>query len=210
MISCSEDVLTTQEPVTNEEESYLKSANSLSAKNILFMDDFEDGDSQGWDLIGEGWSIEMEAGNHVLSSSTITGPAFAFLQHPGWYDYRFTSKVKFVGGITYCELLFRIDYMGQHYWLQIWHDYLAIAKEASSGPFEILASGPVEIVQDVWYNFEISAKDEKIKVKLNGHPIINVKDEAPWGNIGTIGFEVHDNAEIYFDDVLVKRLGGSN
>ena len=88
IISCSEDVFTTSDPLLNEEESHLKRANSLSANNILFMDDFEDGDSQGWDLIEDGWSIVMDAGNQVLSSSTSTQFALAFLQNPGWYNYR--------------------------------------------------------------------------------------------------------------------------
>jgi hypothetical protein len=210
IISCSEDVLTPLDPVLNEEESFLKSANSLSVNNILFIDNFEDGDSQGWDLIGDGWSIETEAGNQVLSSSTSTGPAFAFLQNPGWYNYRFNSRLKFIGGFTYCELILRMDYLGQHYWLQVMSDHLALMKETSSGPFETLASSHVNILQNIWYNIEITAKGNKFKVKLNSHPVINVKDESPWGNIGTIGFEVHDNAEIYFDDVLVTRLGGSN
>jgi len=34
---------------------------------ILFLDDFED---QGWRLWGDGWSIETETANYVLSSST--------------------------------------------------------------------------------------------------------------------------------------------
>jgi hypothetical protein len=36
----------------------------------------------------------------------------------------------------------------------------------------------------------------------------NVKDDDPWGNTGTIGFETHENTHVYFDDVVITRLGG--
>lgn len=211
---CSEDFLAPIEPIQMQDETNLKSARSHSGNKILFLDNFEDGDSQGWYLWGtgeyDGWSIETETGNYVLSSSTGNQVAWARLQHPGWYDLRFKTRVKFISGDTYCELLFRIDDLGQHYWIQIMDNHVGLAKESGTGPFEWLASAPMNILQNTWYDFEIAARDNKIKVYVNGFPKINVKDDDPWGNIGTIGFEVHENTQVYFDDVLVTRLGGLN
>jgi len=211
IIGCSENPLAPTEPTQVQDETNLKSERSPSGKKILFLDNFEDGDSQGWNLWGEGefdgWSIETETGNYVLSSSTGSHMAWARLQHPGWYDFRFKSRVKFISGNTYCELLFRIDDLGQHYWIQVMDNHVALAKESGIGPFEWLASTPMNILQNTWYDFEIATRDNKIKVYVNGSPKINVKDDDPWGNIGTIGFEVHDNTQVYFDDVLVTRLG---
>jgi len=179
-----------------------------SGMKILFSDDFEDGDSQGWELWGDGWTIEAEEGNSVLSSSTGSQFAHARLQHPGWNDFRFESRVKFIGGNTYCELLFRIDNQGQHYWLQVTDTRVALAKEGATGAFEWLASAPMNVLQNVWYDFDIASRDNKIEVKVNATPKILVKDDNPWGNRGTIGFEVHENTQVYFDDVVVTRLGG--
>lgn len=173
----------------------------------LFHDDFEDGDAEGWDLMGEGWSIEDDNGNYVLSSSTGSFFAHGFVQHPGWYDFRFKSRIKFVSGNTYCELILRRDNQGQHYWVQVIDGSVALAKEGL-GPFEWLARQETDFVHDTWYDFEVVAKHNKIKVYLDGAQKINVKDDDPWGNIGTIGFEVHDNSHVYFDDVWVIRKGG--
>jgi hypothetical protein len=137
--------------------------------------------------------------------------AFARVQHPGWYDFRFHSRVKFVSGNTYCELLFRIDEEGQHYWLQVTESGIALEKEDGTGaPFEELARHDMSILQNTWYDFEISAKNEKFKVYVNGSRKINAKDDDPFGNIGTIGFEVHDNTQVFFDDVLVTGPGNED
>jgi hypothetical protein len=200
----------TESPMAPEETPMNAGNSSLqkTSKKILFSDNFEDGDSQGWDFDVDCWNIETETGNYVLNSSTGSYITHATLQHPGWYDFRFESRIKFISGNTYCELRFRIDDQGQHYWLQVMDNRIALAKEGTTGAFDFLASAPMNILQNTWYDFEIAARDNKFKVKVNGSPKINVKDDDPWGNIGTIGFEVHDNTQVYFDDVLVTRLGG--
>ncbi|NNG16220.1 MAG: DUF1080 domain-containing protein [Gemmatimonadales bacterium] len=199
-LACSDSTLV--EPAGDQEVAAAKDG---AMKKVLFLDDFEDGDSDGWDLWGDGWSIEAENGNHVLSSSTGSHFAIATLQHAGWYNFSFKSAVKFVSGETYCELLLRIDDLGQHYWVQIAENGVALHKEGATGAFEELARHDMDIVQSAWYDFEIVAKNKKIKVYVDGSLKINVKDDDPWGNIGTIGLEVHENTHVHFDDVLVAR-----
>lgn len=203
VLACNDSVIV--EPL---DDSTVAAPDHVPANKILASDDFESGNADGWNLWGVNdwmWTVQNEDGNYVLSSSTGSGFSFATLRHPGWYDYRFRSRLKFVSGNIYCELLFRIDYSYQHYWLQVTEGSIGLHREGTTGAFVELARRDMEILRNEWYDFEIVAKGKKIKVYVNGSKIMNVKDDHAWGNAGTVGFEVHDDTQVYFDDVMVIR-----
>jgi hypothetical protein len=171
--------------------------------NILFRDNFQDGNAQGWELNDGAWRVEQDNGNYVLSVPTGNQFAFATLRHPGWHNYNFKSKVKFVSGDIYCELCFRIGEVA-HYWLGINADKISLNKEYSgAGNFERLAEGDVSLSHNEWYDFEIVTNNEKIIVYVNNSQRIYLKDNDANVSTGTIAFEVHTNTHIYFDDVLI-------
>jgi hypothetical protein len=171
--------------------------------NIIFRDTFQDGNARGWQLYDGVWRIEQDNGNYVLSASTGSQFAFAILYHAGWHNCSFKSKVKFVSGDIYCELLFRIGEIG-HYWLGIGSGSISLNKEYSgAGDFETLAQCDVALSRNEWYDFEIVTNNEKLIVYVNDSQKLYVKDNDANVSRGTIGFEVHENTHVYFDDVLI-------
>ncbi len=60
-------------------------------KILLFFDDFEDGDTVGWNLEG-GWSVIQEDGNYILQG---IGPCSADTGSQEWTDYTLEARIKF-------------------------------------------------------------------------------------------------------------------
>ena len=68
--------------------SFPKAIRAETGWTTLFVDDFEDGNANDWQL-NTGWEVELEGSNHVLSGSGYTS-AILSTGHD-WADYSFKA-----------------------------------------------------------------------------------------------------------------------
>ena len=68
---------------------------------LLPVDDFQDGDSNGWTTTGGAWSVVNESGNYVLRQTTTgTGQTLAVTGFNTWNDYDYSADVKLYHNTT--------------------------------------------------------------------------------------------------------------
>jgi photosystem II stability/assembly factor-like uncharacterized protein len=166
------------------------------AQIILFQDDFEDGNADGWDL-EPGWQVEDEGDNYVLSGS---GHAFARTGDESWRNYSFKARVKLMDEQSGTHLNYRD--MCERYFIGFDVNQLYLRKTAPCGTHTELVSLAESHDANRWYTVEIVGDQANIKVYVDDVLKIDYTDSDPV-LVGPISFETHDGTHVHFDDVIV-------
>jgi len=178
------------------------------------LDDFDDGNDNGWDQIQGDWSVE--GGEYIQSDATWTTTATnetytrSFFGSKDWEDYTLEAKVRMEGGgdtAAIVGIFFRVTDIspeGDYY-------YFRLDARAAEGPAlikspnEILQENmarPSELGQD--YILTVEVEGDNIACYIDGELEIELQDASfPSGAIGVGTF----NTEGYFDDVSVNGAG---
>lgn len=169
------------------------------AQIVLFQDDFEDGNADGWDL-EPGWQVEAEGGNYVLSGS---GHSFARTGDESWRNYSFKARVKLMDDQSGTHLNYRD--MCERYFIGFDLGQIYLWKTAPCGTHTELVS--VDESHDVnrWYTVKIVGDQANIKVYVDDVLKIDYTGSDPV-LAGAISFETHPDTHVHFDDVIVTAL----
>ena len=189
---------------TADAQSYISSLqNELAAaeaeleavyKIILFIDDFEDGDTIGWNLEGD-WSVIQEDGNYILQG---IGPCSADTGSQEWTDYRLEARIKFSQS---ANVNFRFTpAQGTRYFLNIVPEEPILYKEPPDR--RLLAQSAVSIQQNQWIDLKIEVRGNNLKIYIDRILLLTYTDSEPLPG-GTIGFELPENSVLHVDDVVV-------
>lgn len=177
-------------------------SNNLAAQEsqnweIFFKDDFETGEADNW-LLENGWQVEEESGNHVLSG--IEHNWVRLTSGQDWSDYSFKSKVKLIEGNVH--LNYRVSNQGRYFiGFEEWGLYLD--KETPWKTFYQLASNHnIPHQPNTWYTVEIKGLGGNIKIYVNGVLRLDYNDANPL-YYGSIAFETLDGSHVHFDEVEV-------
>jgi len=173
---------------------------------ILFFDNFEDGDTKGWDCQSapglpatEGLPVVMENGKHVLQ---IEAGQYAGAGSKSWGDYTFQTRLKLLQeGVI---ISFRASDVGT-YFLEFNQDGIFVHKEIykqTEHEFTFLQQSWQPHNPNQWYDLIVEVKGNNIKVCVNGVPAIDYTDSEPLLN-GAIAFGGGGNMLIQADNVLV-------
>ena len=193
----------------------LSSEACLSGERLLYIEDFQDDQAQGWPEIeyrAQNWDIVPDpnlAGNKVV-------------QNPGK-----THGGTILSGYTFDNAVWRIFfrsegkqndiYFSWHididnwelYDIQISGEHVSIIRIPGSSSVVLLFDTERSLKQDVWHLLEISSYDATIEVWLDGTQLLSYIDPKPFpgGQIG-IGLEESEdeNFMIYFDNLSVCEL----
>jgi serine/threonine protein kinase len=179
---------------------------------ILFQDDFEDGNTDGW-LKHEGqWKvIQDETGNHVLQGNDVD---FARIEAGRlyWDNYAFEVMVKVVskskspGGET-INLFFRENPNCDSYKLLIFNTRVHLLR-VNSGNNCISTSldgQSINLPFNEWITFRIEISNDIIRYLIDGTEIFLFTDSQPIFK-GTISLAVQENGVVWFDNVQVTEL----
>jgi uncharacterized protein (TIGR03437 family) len=169
---------------------------------VLFRDDFEDGDADGWALNviesqARGWQVEKEGNNHVFVGR---GGGEARLVEGPWGDFRLAAKVKVVGG--WLDISCRNSYYA-YYDVRLQRDSLALSRVRLNSEFTWLANVPASYAPDRWYSLAIVGIGANIKVYVDGVLKIDYTDPAPV-LLGGVGLSMASGSEVFVDDVEVS------
>ena len=174
---------------------------SQSDWEVVFSDDFEQGNADNWTL-DNGWSLMQVESNFVLQGvnhSWATCNTGSF-----WTDYKFRCKFRYDQGDMH--LNFRLSPQGR-YMVGIYDGAIALTRDDGWGTYTTLAETATDLQADLWYRIEVLANQRAIQVFLDGALLIQVYDDDALLT-GGIAFETLDNATYYIDSVEVSGTPG--
>jgi hypothetical protein len=176
---------------------------------VLFSDDFNDGDFNGWTVSTGAWSVVNGQLKGIGAGGSID--AWIYAGDTNWTDYSFQTRVFF--GTGNAELVFRsTGHWQNEYRFTIWsQNSPQYANSASlskymNGAQSSLTSGVVPFqISSTSIVARVDIKGNNIKMFIDGNLVFDVNDPAPLTR-GRIGLGVIWAWNGAFDDVLVTDI----
>ncbi|MEA3286052.1 MAG: metallophosphoesterase [Candidatus Marinimicrobia bacterium] len=177
----------------------------FSQETLLWNDDFEDGDSDGWlfydDATGSSnWFVE---GGYLIQTSNIGSSGLGTHAVAGlatWDNYTVSANVVSTDD-DYIGVLFRYQNAGNYY-------RMTLSSQAGRIRLEKRQDGILQTLQQItmmWplctYNITIDVQNDTISVYLNQVQYFELID-ASFGS-GRVGFATINNNGSFFDDISV-------
>jgi len=185
----------------------------VASATVLFQDDFNDGDADGWMVIGTpGWTVKNnEYGILINPNFTISD---TIPTDDNWKvnggDYIYEVDLRGVSG-TDKNLLFRFQDPGN--WYGIHHGLGRIYFEKIVGGVDysyLIPSISYPLSNGVIYHFKIILQGRQIKIYVDDKIIFDFIDPDPALETGKIGIRAGTGAvaptEVWFDNVVVRSL----
>lgn len=178
-----------------------------------FGDNFDDGNAEGWDLVG-GWSVVSEGGNFVLQGS---GEGWAEPLVEGWASYEWRADVRLDAGSV--DLSFRVrhgvvdetEWELKRYSLILEENYLYLRKQIGS-EFYNLHEAPIAFPLGVWHAVQVRVEGPLIQVLIDGAlatrftDTVYVIDPSKPVLFGKIALETLPGSVVFLDNLLI--IGG--
>ena len=193
--------------------------------DILFTDDFNDGNANGWVTVDEtsnssSWSVisgEYTQSNKVESATAFDQSyhlgTFAYLQSgTGFTDYKFNVQEQFLGNELHFDegVMFRYQDPNNYYRLSFnsRFGYTRLEKKVG-GIFSTLAMNSRGYKDGELLNITVNLDGSKIQIYLNGDPLFAVSDSSL--SMGTValycaGYTRFDNVIIRSPDAAPKAV----
>ena len=166
------------------------------AETQIFYADFKSG-IDNWDL-GQGWSVILENGNHILQGTQHTFAATYLEGVPN----KLELKLKLLQGSIHINIRSKPtpEWLNR-YFIGLNEGGGYIQKQINND-FQPLKNGK-GISLNEWHNIKIEIIGSKIDVFIDDNLVLSVQDKDLL-NEGGISFETHDNSIAYIDDVKVE------
>ncbi len=193
----------------------LSSEACLPGERLLYIEDFQDDQAQGWPEIeyrAQGWDIlpaPDSAGNKVLQNQ---GETQAGTLLSGFTFNNAVWRIFFISEGKQNDIFFdwHVDRNNwESYGIQISGEYVSIIRYPVSSPEVVLVGIVRSLNQNVWHLLEISSYEATFEVWLDGIQLLSYIDPQPFpgGQIG-LGLEASEdeNFMIYYDNLTVCEL----
>ncbi len=179
------------------------------ASNVLFEDDFEDGDAAGWFATDGTWSIVGDGGNNVYEQSSTLDQFMASAAGNGsWADVVIEADVKVLSfgdssTSTLAGVYARFLGISNHYYLALRGDQkIAIRKKVNDSNSTVGTPTAAAVIDTGnWYHLKFSVIGSTLSAELDGAPILSFEDTDITGSgpvaVGT------DFTTAQFDNVVV-------
>jgi hypothetical protein len=171
-----------------------------------FRDNFQDGDTDGWDLGSGRWSIRKAGGNYVLEGSPSFGDYYiAIPSRDERRNFKITLRLKVLNFATYGG--FSIDFrdgtegtyaVGFSNWNVVLGKHYHLTKEWIQ--MKIYES-PVS--KGRWHIIEIAIQGNDIQIFLNHQLILTLNDYDTKIGRGKFDFNVWDGGHVQIDDIIL-------
>ncbi len=206
----------------NDPFALLPAAACASNEKLLYSEDFEDGQAQGWPNITaavdshaqNGWGIRAQPDGNQTAAVTGLHESTDFLQDHTFDDVVWRLKVMTEGQDGYSVLDFKLSesagteslytiQWGAAPFMNLVHTQVPDTG-SNAGKVSTLRTQPGR-----WYYLEISAYEGSIQLWVNGKQLLAYSDPQPLP-AGTVGLEGHifndPNTAYFFDDLSVCQL----
>jgi hypothetical protein len=165
---------------------------------ILFQDDFQDGQPDNW-TISSGWTVQ-QSGDVYTFASSVAGAAWV-TRGADWRDYQFQTSTRITsGGVA---LSYRVTRDGR-YLVHVRSDGLYLSKEYPRGTYIPLTQTAAPGF-NAWHIVALSGYGGHLQVYVDGALRLDYTDPSPLLQ-GTIAVSSLDGYQVEVDDVLVTRL----
>ncbi|MGW3955771.1 3-keto-disaccharide hydrolase [Streptomyces sp. NPDC004752] len=173
-----------------------------TAPTVLFSDDFEDGNAQGWVTSGGTWSVITDS-THVYDQSGTSGEILAGAGSDKWADYTLSARVKLVSTGGNVGVLFRYIDASNFYMFRLndTTDAVELHKRIA-GTLTLVASTPLAVVPGQFTTLKTTVVGNTITGYVDGVQRISWTNPATELTTGKIGLRMHGTAA-RFDDIVV-------
>lgn len=171
----------------------------ISADNILFFDDFQDGDTAGWQVTGA-WVVQQDGDVYTFDT---TDSGFAPVpKGVSWAgDYAFKAAYQLTAG----TLAFSFDVTtGGRYYVPIDTRLISLVKEDASGNKTVLTQAQAPAVGKLHY-ITMAKQRGTIQVYVDRTLWLAARDSAPL-TAGTIALGATSGTTASVDNVLVNKI----
>ncbi len=175
---------------------------------VLFSEDFEDGNFNGWSTSGGSWSVVTD-GTKVDKQSSVSANAHTYTGTATWSNYTVKARVKllsFNGTDRPVGLCARFQSSSNFYALTVSNANKLEIRKKASGSFTTLASKAYTAQTGTWYDFKLVVNGSNITAYVNDVLELTASDSS--FATGRIGF-MTVNASAEFDDVSVEDISAA-
>ncbi|TSD04773.1 MAG: hypothetical protein Athens071412_648 [Parcubacteria group bacterium Athens0714_12] len=154
--------------------------NVCRAENVLFQDDFNDGNADGWEVVSgsqENWRVEN--GKYIVHVEGYDSNSGSVAGDINWDDYIFEVEVMGIEGIDKA-IEFRYVDENNMYRINL-RSFVIGAKDLvltkiENGQDEILKNINFYNLLNKWYRFKIVVKNNNIKIYIDDELLIDYDD----------------------------------
>jgi pectate lyase len=176
-------------------------ATSTASAAILFRDDFEDGNADGWTKSGGSWSVVTD-GTSAWRQSGTSADARALVGSV-WSGQNMAVRVKptgFNGSGRHVAVTARVQNTSNYYYLALTNSGSIVLGKRVAGGFTPLASAPATVTIGTWYTLRLEAFGNTLRGFLGGTQVVAANDTTfATGRVGLATLF----ASATFDDVIV-------
>lgn len=175
---------------------------------LPFMDDFDDGFADGWELVGGGWDV---AGGALDQAQFYDGSeAVAWVELPA-RNYAITADVRLIPEDytndhgRWIGLLIRYAGARRGYWgvINVRDGKAQIWRGAGESWVELSPATAVELIPNDWNTLRIEAFENQLRLRVNGDLIVTANDDN-WAE-GAFGVRILEG-HFQIDNVLVEQI----
>ncbi|MBN2031383.1 T9SS type A sorting domain-containing protein [bacterium] len=172
--------------------------------SVLFQDDFEDGNANGW-ILGSGWEV-ISDDTYVLRGQGHD------LAHPlveGWTNHSIEFRFKLLSEGFHFNFrvsenrLSQTDIILTKYFLEIQENLLILKKKFGTST-DSLSEVTVSLSMNTWHTLKVVMEKTSIEVYLDETLTMDVTDTQNPVLSGSFYFETFEDSEVYIDDISVE------
>lgn len=166
-----------------------------SGGSVLFSDDFDDGNANGWSVSTGNWSVNNQ--EYLVTNYGITSAGDS-----GWADYSVEAMVEPITADYSC-LLGRFQDASNFYQIEVHaaNDEVGLWKNVG-GTWTQLDSYSTTINTNTWYELKLEMDGTSIKGYFNGSLVVSATDSSH--SSGKVG--VRANNDTRFDDIEASEI----
>ncbi len=196
----------TSDTTSDAVSSALQSGPVVSDSSLLFSDDFNDGNANGWTTTSGTWSVVSNAYNGQAAS----GNSYAIAGESAWTDYTLEAKVNVTnnsGGNKDAGLVFRYTDPNNHYVLYLKNNDRSGRKmelvKVDGGVKTTLDHASPSVMPDTFHTYKIVLDGDDISVYQDNVLQLSATDSTHAS--GKIGARVYASTKAIYDDVTVTQ-----
>ncbi|MCD6225890.1 alpha/beta fold hydrolase, partial [bacterium] len=197
-------------------------SNPAYANELLFRDDFEDGNANGWEEVAGGenhnynWEVVQDTdGNFVYKGTVVKEcsgdfPSLSMNGDMSWSNYSLSLKIKGIQGV---DKVFFVRHTrgGPSYGINIFSNSKIFLGKAKHGT--IASANLKTSPQNGWYTVKVTVVEGNIKIFVNGVLHIDYNDPEPVkaGRIALMAWPgayagCGGRTTVFFDDISVEKI----
>jgi len=188
--------------VTLMEDTTTNGGSGNEPGTVLFEDNFDDGNDDGWSVGSGSWSVDN--GEYVKSGTSGEGRSVA--GDVSWTDYVVDVKMMLTEGSRDAGVIARYVDDKNFYFMEVKAGAFKIQRRKSGSWSTIIESVPDPLIEhNVWMDLRFEVRGDTLRHYVNGElKLEGIDSSFPQGKIGLRSYE----QAMRYDNLVVRALDG--